>query len=228
MKANMKVVVAATAFFSLVAMSALNARPQEASAPVPAAAANTPHTVATAPATAAPSREATVASLLKPMDGVTYLPDSVVGVVLSTTTNDVRLEATAGALASTNAFVTRLFFADFPGQHAAQRIADPRPTLHIKLATNPKGRVFLVKVEVNDGTNNRSLKMGKSSFASFSSATTPDTDWIMGNTVKEEAPGLWAITPNADLPPDEYGVFVARAGGGDLSGDLYDFAVVGK
>ncbi|MGC1549414.1 MAG: hypothetical protein WA777_12865 [Rhodanobacter sp.] len=197
----------------------------------------TPTTTASVSPTSAPSssattpaasREAAVAALLKPIDGVTYLPDSVVGMALSTTDQDLHMEPTAGALASTNAWVTVLFYADFPGQHAKMQIADAHPSIHIKLGSNPEGRVFLVKTESNVKTDNRSLKMGRSGWGHASSATTPDKDWIVSSAVKEDSPNLWTLTPTADLAPGEYGVFVARAGSGTLSGDLYDFAVVAK
>lgn len=178
-----------------------------------------------APTASADSRQAAIAAMLKPVDGVTYGPNSIIGVALSTQNADQLLQQEAGSLGSTYVYVTMLHYADFPGLHAAVSINDAHPTVHIKIGSSPNGRAFLVKVESNSKNANRSVKLGKSHFASFTAATTPDTDWVIPASITMTGPGMWALTPNADLAPGDYGVYVINSDGGGSAGDLYGFSV---
>lgn len=186
-------------------------------------------------ATSAPMTASTVAAR---QDRVEQLlaPDSgpspsagLLGVVLSTQDKDVKLEPTAGTIGTTYAFVTALIFSDFPGLHASTQIADAKPTIHIMIGGNPTGRVFLVKVQANEKTDNRSVKLGHSGFGSISGMNAPDAKWNIPYTTTEGQPGNWTLVPNADLAPGEYGIFTAAGtpAGGLIAvgGVLYGFGV---
>lgn len=149
-------------------------------------------------------------------------------VVLSTTAGDTRLQPTPGAMGTRYAFVTVLMFLDFPEKRADVRIAERRPTLHLKMEANPAGRVYLVKAEANARRNNRAVKLGHSGFGSISDMTVPDTDWVVPTTLAAGDTGVWALVPSQDLAPGEYGVFTANVMGGMQipgSGSLYAFGV---
>lgn len=149
-------------------------------------------------------------------------------VVLSTTAGDTRLQPTPGAMGTRYAFVTVLMFLDFPEKRADVRIAEKRPTLHLKMEANPTGRVYLVKAETNERRNNRAVKLGRSGFGSISDMTVPDTDWVVPATVAAGGTGVWSLVPSQDLAPGEYGVFTANVMGGMQipgSGSLYAFGV---
>lgn len=184
--------------------------------------------VAAAQTAPTPSSPATsnVASLLNEAPPVSTTLD---GVVLSAKAEgDRRLQPLPGSFSTTYAFVTMLMFMDFVDQHAALRTTDHRPVLHLKIGVNPKGRVYLVKAESNPKTDNRSVKLGHSGFGSIGNMSTPDAKWIVPATVEAEGPGIWRVTPDADLAPGEYGVFTPNLAGNTqvpASGDLYDFGV---
>lgn|GEM_PF-6613658 len=156
----------------------------------------------------------------------------ILGVVLSTKDGDQKLEPTSGTMGTTYAFVTALVFADFSGLHANVRINDPQPTFHILMGGAPDGRIFLVKLAVNDRSNNRSVKLGRSGFGSYSGFGTPDPKWMLPITTTEVKPATWTVVPNAPLAPGEYGIYAGPAtlangspsGGG---GWLYAFGVDG-
>ncbi len=189
-----------------------------------------PHNAVAPHQQAAPKdREGNVDKLLSPSAGPSPA-EGLVGVVLSTKNKDTKLESLPGSIGMTYAFVTELIFADFPDQHAAVRITDLRPTIHLKLGVNPKGRVYLVKAEVNQKTDNRSVKLGHSGFGSFSGMQAPDTEWTVPVTITQGALGDWTLTPKADLVPGEYGVFtgagaIMNAQSAASGGELYDFGV---
>jgi hypothetical protein len=155
---------------------------------------------------------------------------SLDGVVLSTQKGDQRLLSIPGAFSTTYAFVTVLLFMDYPDLHASTRTTDTHPTLHLKMGVNPKGRVYLVKVESNTKSNNRSVKLGHSGFGSIGGMTAPDSKWAVACTITEEAPGIWKLVPDAPLARGEYGIFTPNLAGGTqvpASGELYDFGVDG-
>ena len=174
----------------------------------------------------APPATSKIADMLNNAPPVTTTLD---GVVLSTKTGgDVRLQALPGSFSTTYAFVTVLMFMNYQDQHASVRTTDARPSLHLKIGVNPKGRVYLVKVESNPKTNNRSLKIGHSGFGSVGSMTAPDSKWAISSTVTQESPGIWKLVPDSDLASGEYGVFTPSLAGSmqvPASGDLYDFGV---
>jgi len=138
-------------------------------------------------------------------------------VTMDTTSGEVRLRGMNGSVSSRWAFVTTLMFNDYPGTAASVRTHDARPTFTVYSANNPEGSIYLVKLTVNGGDQNRSLKMGNSGFGSFKNAGAPDKD----NQIPYEAKAVgngneWKLTPTKDLKPGEYGV---------LYGSLFDFGV---
>lgn len=199
------------------------------SAPAPTASAAASSQPAMAQAASSDSRQAAVAAMLKPIPGLTYMPNTVVGVVLSTAKRDLKIEPIAGSVGSTNVYVGVLFYADFAGEHAPTVIKDSHPVFHTMLGVDPNGLLYLVKVKVNTDTNNRSVKLGRAGFMRYTAASTPDTDWVIPTTIKSDGPGLWSLTPKSDLAPGEYGVYsVAQNGQGGVSGQLYGFVVANR
>jgi hypothetical protein len=153
-------------------------------------------------------------------------PEALDGAVLVDRKGDHKLTYTPGNFSHTFAFVTALFYSDFPDMHAELRTIGSMPTFWVRI-DNPKGRVFLVATKVNERTNNRSVKMGRSGYASVSSVMTPDSDWTIPFVAKDRGEGLWELTPKEPLKPGEYGIFASAMSAGVPSpgGVLYDFGV---
>ncbi|MBI1751873.1 MAG: hypothetical protein HY014_05430 [Acidobacteria bacterium] len=204
-------------------LSALGQEPAPAPAPVTEPA---PAPVPVPVLTPAQTRDQ---ALIKLIDGRrSYLPNALEGAALSDGKGDHKLTSIPGNFSHTFAFVTALFYADFPDQHAEFRAAGNTPTIWIRIDTNPKGRVFLVKAKVNERTQNRSVKVGRSGFGSVSSIMVPDSDWTVPFTSKDHGDGLWEITPKAPLKPGEYGIFASAMASGAPTGGggiLYDFGI---
>lgn len=150
------------------------------------------------------------------------------GVWLRTPSGEVAMRSVQGDFSTTYAFVTVLFFLDFPGLHADFRITDPRPTVVVRSTKDLRGRVFLVKAESNKKDKTRSVKVGKASPFGMKSWSSPDSDWTVECDVKELQPGLWEMTPKKDLKKGEYGVLFRGGFLGNLGaeqGELFDFGV---
>lgn len=138
-------------------------------------------------------------------------------VTMTTKTGDLRLRGINGSSSTRNAFITVLFFSDYPGMAATARTHDARPTFTVYSTNNPQGTVYLVKLKVNDDDQNRSLKMGNSGFGSIKNVGAPDKDnQIHYDAVQVGDGNEWKLTPTKDLKPGEYGV---------LYGTLFDFGV---
>ncbi len=138
------------------------------------------------------------------------------------------LRSVQGDFSTTYAFVTVLFFLDFPGLHADLRIADTQPTVVVRVAKDPRGRVFFVQAESNKKDKTRSVKVGRGSPFGMKSWSTPDSDWTVECDAKELQPGLWEMTPKKPLKKGEYGVLFRGGFLGNLSseqGELFDFGV---
>ena len=131
---------------------------------------------------------------------------------------NVRLRGTAGSISTTNAFVTVLMHANFPGIAATVRTHDTRPSFVVNSADNPKGRIYLVSVEIDNGDQDRSLKLGNSrAFGGMKNVGAPDKD----NQIEYDAVAVgnsnqWKLTPTKDLKAGEYGLYM---------GELYDFGI---
>jgi len=146
--------------------------------------------------------------------------------VLHTKDKDLALDGLTGAFATTYAFVTVLFYSDFPEPAAQVRVNDASASVMFTYDANPRGKIVMVKVKPDKGR--RSLKMGKSGFGSISAITAPDADWVIPCDSVEVKPGTWTFTPKAPLKKGEYGLFASMAAGmtpGGMSGELFDFAI---
>ncbi|OOG56305.1 hypothetical protein [Rhodanobacter sp. C03] len=138
-------------------------------------------------------------------------------VTMVTKDGNVHLLGINGTISTRNAFVTVLEFQDYPGTAATVRTHDTRPSFTVYTTNNPKGSIYIASLDVNNGDQNRSLKMGNSGFGSIKNAGAPDKDnQIPYDAVQIDNSGQWRLTPTKDLKPGEYGV---------LHGSLYDFGV---
>ena len=140
-------------------------------------------------------------------------------VKLMTTDGDFELYSLDGSPSSTYAWATVLLFLDYPGSRAEVRITDPLPKLLVRCRSNPVSRFFLVKADPDWRKRTRSVKVGRAGAYSYSRVDVPDSDWTIPFKAKEEMPFLWRLTPEMELKPGEYGLFVAE------SGELFDFGV---
>lgn len=160
--------------------------------------------------------EAPAQKQLVEVQGVHLGPSDV---VLCTTEGNLKLASIQGSPSSTYAFVTVLFYMDYPGLRSDRRIKDRRPSILIMSDNKPTGRYFFVSAKTDQGDNVRSVKMGRMKMFAVNSIGSPDKDWTIDDEVKEEKPGVWRLTPKKDLKPGEYGLWVGP------QGEMYDFAV---
>lgn len=131
----------------------------------------------------------------------------------------IGLTSLVGDPSSTYAYVTMLFWLNYPGQHATHRTADQSPSFLIASNQDLRSRYYIVRLDVNPKDDDRSVKVGKSGAFSFRASNAPDTDWTFPYESTEDTPGMWKVTLKKPLPPGEYGVFVVG------TGELYDFGV---
>jgi len=129
------------------------------------------------------------------------------------------LPSMIGEASSTYVYVTMLFWNNFPGLHAATRTTERNPEFVIATDQDPRSRFYVVRLDVNDKSGDRSLKMGKSGMFSFKAGTAPDSDWTFAYESKEEKRGTWRLSLKKPLIPGEYGVFAVQRG------ELFDFGV---
>ncbi len=181
----------------------------------------------TLPAASTPAPESRESILVKLLTVKHETASGVHAAVLSDSQKDQPLDGLVGSFGSTYAFITVLFYSDFPELASPIRTPDPRPHIYVAFDANPRGRLFLVKTRVNRSKNTRSVKMGTSGYGSVSSVTSPDQDWVIPSTVKLIRPGIWEFTPNKELFPGEYGLFATLQAGniGAGGGELFDFGV---
>ena len=171
-----------------------------------------------------PTPDTRAVALTKMLEGKSG-QTSVIAAVLHTPDSDKLLEGMQGGFATTYAFITILFYSDFPELSAPTRTTCTTPTILVHSVGSPRGKLFLVKVEVNKRKGNRSLKMGNSGYGSVSNIMTPDQDWVIPSTVKEVSPEIWEFKP---LKVGEYGIFATlttASGPGGMGGELFDFGV---
>ena len=138
--------------------------------------------------------------------------------MITTDGGNVHLRGISGSISTTNAFVTVLEHSNFPGMAASVRTHDTRPSFIVNSAAQPKGQFYIVSLEVDNGDQDRSLKLGNSKFwGGMKNVGAPDKD----NQISYEAVAMgngnqWKLTPTKDLKPGEYGVYM---------GQLFDFGV---
>lgn len=145
------------------------------------------------------------------------------GVGLRSKDGDIELVARRGDVGATDAYFATLIFLNYPGVTATIRVADRRPAIFVRLdrtEDDPKSTMtFLVKLDPSKGADQRSLKVGRSTLRGSGGYSSPDPDWTVSADVQQDSPGLWRVTPKADLKPGEYGLFIGGAG------LLFDFGV---
>ena len=131
---------------------------------------------------------------------------------------NMHLRGIAGTMSTTNAFVTVLMHYNYPGVAAGARTHDTRPSFIVNSTEQPKGRIYIVSLEVDSGDQDRSLKLGNSRmWGGMKNIGAPDKD----NQIDYDAVALsngsqWKLTPTKDLTPGEYGLY---------NGELFDFGV---
>lgn len=131
---------------------------------------------------------------------------------------NVHLRGISGTMSTTNAFVTVLMHYNYPGVAAGVRTHDTRPSFIVNSTEQPKGRIYIVSLEVDSGDQDRSMKLGNSRFwGGQKNIGAPDKD----NQVDYDAVAIgngnqWKLTPTKDLKPGEYGLY---------SGEMFDFGV---
>jgi hypothetical protein len=113
-------------------------------------------------------------------------------------------------------------FVVYSGAKCAIRTTDRRPALTIRRDTSPVEQILLVKLDVTLKDNDRSLKIGSllkggNPFSDKKDAKV-DPDWTVAYGANEGPTGVWTITPNYDLPPGEYGLYLKQSA-------LLDFGV---
>jgi hypothetical protein len=138
-------------------------------------------------------------------------------VTMATKDGDVRLRGINGSSSTRNAFVTVLFYRNYPDTAATVRTHDTRPSFTVYSTNNPKGTIYIASLEVDGDDQTRSLKMGNSGFGSIKNVGAPDKDnQVPYDAVQIGNGNTWRLTPTKDLKPGEYGV---------LYGSLFDFGV---
>ncbi len=140
------------------------------------------------------------------------------GVRLITADHTFDLMSIAGSESTTFVYVTSLLWNNYPGVRAEVRTSDRSPSLLLQSEKSPTGRYFLVRLDSNPKTSDRSLKMGREGMFSARSLGHPDDTWTIPFEVTQEREGLWRIKPKSTLKPDEYGLWMG-------TGELYDFGV---
>ena len=140
------------------------------------------------------------------------------GVRLVTGERTYDLMSIAGAESSTFAYVTMLLWNNYPGMHAEVRTKDRDSYILLQSDKSPTGRYYIVRLDSNKRTSDRSLKMGRDGLFSTRSMGHPDDTWTIPFDVTQEREGLWRLKPKASLKQDEYGLWMG-------TGELYDFGV---
>lgn len=140
------------------------------------------------------------------------------GVRLVTKEREYDLMSIAGEESSTNAYVMVLLWNNYPGLHAEVRTKDHEPYLLVQSDKSPTGRYYLVRLDSNDRSSDRSLKMGREGMFTARSIGHPDNTWTIAFEATQEREGLWRLKPKTSLKPDEYGLWMG-------TGELYDFGV---
>jgi hypothetical protein len=149
----------------------------------------------------------------------TNIPGSAADVTLVTKDGgNVHLRGISGTMSTTNAVVTVLMHYNYPGLAASVRTHDTRPSFIVNSTEQPKGHIYIVSLDVDQGDQDRSLKLGNARFwGGMKNIGAPDKD----NQVDYDAIAIgngnqWKLTPTKDLKPGEYGLY---------TGEMFDFGV---
>lgn len=140
-------------------------------------------------------------------------------VILRDAASERALTSVAGSFGAVAAPFAAMVYCDYPGLSAPVKTADRRPVLLVHMQERPDGRLYLVRAKPDKGSKVRSVKMGKMKVFSASQMGRPDSDWCIDTAVVQIDEGVWSITPEKDLKPGQYGLWVS----GLMT--LYDFEV---
>jgi len=129
------------------------------------------------------------------------------------------LRSLIGQFSTTYAYVKMVTWLNFPGEHASVRSHDSKPTFLLQSAADPRSRYYIVRLDVNDDTHDRSLKVGQGGPFAQRIGSAPDTDWTFDFDATETHGGAWQLTLRKPLERGEYGVFAVRGQ------ELFDFGI---
>ena len=113
----------------------------------------------------------------------------------------------------------------FPEVSAATRTKDRKPSVTITTDQSPHRYFWFVKLDPDkeDGkVTRRSMDVQSPGMWGGYMSSAPDSDNQIKCDEKEEKPGLWRLTPQKELKPGEYGVYVGK---GETIGIVYDFGI---
>ncbi len=138
----------------------------------------------------------------------------------------LRLERGQFSLAG---FIYYMRFMNYAGLRANVRTQDTRPILHVESSNSlDENRYSLVKLDVDEDDNVRSLKVSQGLKSTLGTSTVgrmkPDEDWVVPWDVKQIEDNTWAVQPTEHLEPGEYGLYI-QVGANAQSGGLFGFGV---
>lgn len=120
----------------------------------------------------------------------------------------------------------------FEGLTSRTRIRDRRPTLLVAAEGDPRGRWWFVKTsQEEDDEDYRYFDLEGGGAFSMVWSGSPEKGSVVKCDAVEEGVGQWALTPQKDLKPGEYGLFSGQVQGGWYPGMvqgqsvLFDFGV---
>lgn len=97
----------------------------------------------------------------------------------------------------------------YPGSRSRSRITEKLPALLLRLDYSPGERAFLVKLDSDQGSDARILRVVSRNMNPFSSDRDfgPNNDSTIPYDATEVTLGHWKLTPKNKLTPGEYGLF---------------------
>jgi len=145
---------------------------------------------------------------------------------LKTTGGDLSLKLIGGEVSTTGFGFVTFVYMNYPGLHAKVRTSDRRPTVLVKSELAPTKRIWVVRLDVNDDSDDRSLKIGSARENPFRSQAMgkPDPSWTFDYEASEESPNMWRLSLKKDLKPGEYGLYMDLPGM-TVGSRFYDFGV---
>jgi hypothetical protein len=146
-------------------------------------------------------------------------------VVLDTTTGEIILKALLGDVRQIVApWVGTKRFVVFTGVSAPVKTNDRRPSIVFSSERNPKEIYWLVKLDQDDDEDamDRSLDVQSPGAWGGVLSSAPDEDFIIDCNITEDNPGLWRFTPEKNLKPGEYALYICK---GEAAASIYDFSV---
>jgi hypothetical protein len=123
-------------------------------------------------------------------------------------------------------FVGMKRFIVFPGEKATVRTKDHKPTILVAYDHDPRKTFWVVKLDPDKDKDkheiNRSMDVESPGMWGGVMSSAPDSDNLIRCDEQEEKQGVWRFSPQKELKPGEYGVYVGK---GEMTGIVYDFGV---